>query len=41
MTVPVGVPEAALTAEVNVTVCPKTEGFSEETSEVVVLLVTT
>lgn len=34
-TVPVGVPEAALTVAVKVTVCPKTVGFLEETTAVV------
>jgi hypothetical protein len=40
VTVPVGVPapEDGLTVAVNVTCCPRTEGFSEDVSEVVVLI---
>ena len=36
MTVPVGVPDAALTAAVNLTTCPVRDGFGEEDNEVVV-----
>jgi hypothetical protein len=36
VTVPVGVPDEAETVAVNVTACPKVEGFSEEVTEVVV-----
>lgn len=35
VTVPVGVPEVALTVAVKVTVCPKTVGFLEETRAIV------
>jgi len=40
VTVPVGVPvpEDGLTVAVNVTCCPRTEGFGEDVSEVVVLI---
>ena len=36
MIVPVGFPEAALTAAVNVTACPYTDGLNKEASVVVV-----
>jgi len=36
MTVPVGVPEVAVTWAVNVTACPYVAGFSEEVTAVVV-----
>jgi hypothetical protein len=41
VTVPVGVPEAggtALTVAVNVTVCPNTDGFTDEVTVVIELL---
>lgn len=41
VTVPVGVPDVALTVAVKVTGCPKTVGFLEETTAVVALEVFT
>ena len=41
VTVPVGVPEAALTVAMNVIACPKTDGFLEEANVVVALAVFT
>ncbi len=39
VTVPVGVPPAELTVAVNVTIWPKTEGWADEVSAVVVVAV--
>ena len=41
MTVPVGVPDVALTVAVKVTACPNTVGFLEEARDVVALVVFT
>lgn len=41
VTVPVGVPDVALTVAVKVIGCPKTVGFLEETTAVVALVVFT
>ena len=35
-TLPVGVPEAAVTVAVNVTICPKSDGFADDATVVVV-----